>query len=166
MKLKLKKDREFQDIEVRQDGSLYSVKIEEEIESFNIDFISKNILLVNTDNKINDLTYTIKNNTVFLYKNGKEYSFEFLDEKAIRKLSSSGGLNASGPIIVEAPMPGKIVKLFKSVGDEVKKGEAIMIMEAMKMENEMKAPYDGTITEIFVKENDILENGAKLFGIE
>jgi len=166
MKLKLKKDREFQDIEVRQDGGLYSVKIDEKIESFNIDFISKNILLVNTDNKINDLTYTIKNNTVFLYKNGKEYSFEFLDEKAVRKLSSSGGLNVSGPVIIEAPMPGKIVKLFKSVGDEVKKGEAVMIMEAMKMENEMKAPYDGVITEIFVKENDILESAAKLFGIE
>jgi biotin carboxyl carrier protein len=166
MKLKLKKGREFQEIKVIKKDNLYQVKTEQDTDSFNLDFISKNILLFENNNNIKDLTYTIKGNTVLLYQNGKEYSYEFLDEKAIRKLSSTGGLSAGGPITVEAPMPGKIIKLLKSIGDMVKEGEPIMIMEAMKMENEMKAPYDGKITEIFVKENDTLENGDKLFAIE
>jgi len=166
MKLKLKQGREYQDIEVKKDNNLYSVSINDNIEEFNIDFISKNILLFDKDNKIKDLTYTVKGNTVLLYKNGREYKYEFLDEKAVRKLSSMGGLNAGGPMTIEAPMPGKIVKVFKSIGDAVKEGESIMIMEAMKMENEMKAPYDGKITEIHVSENDTLENGEKLFSIE
>ena len=166
MKLKLKQSREYQDIDINSKGNLYEVMNNDNINSFNLDFISKNVFLFKKNNEFRNLTYTIKDNTVKLYNNGKEYSFEFLDEKAIRRLSSTGSLNAAGPIIINSPMPGKIVKLLKSLGDEVKEGEAIMIMEAMKMENEMKAPYDGIINKIFVKEGDTLETGAKLFGIE
>ena len=166
MKLKLKKGREYQNIEVKNKGNLYEIINDEKSNSFSIDFISENVLLFKKNNELMNLTYTIKDNTVFLYKNGKEYSFDFLDEKAIRRLSSMGGLTSGAPVIIESPMPGKIVKLLKSVGDEVKEGEAIMIMEAMKMENEMKAPYDGKINKIFINEGDTLESGAKLFGIE
>jgi len=166
MKLKIKKGREYQSIEIKNEDSLYEIIGKDKISNFNMDLISKNVLLFKKNNKVMDLTYTINDNTVYLYKNGKEYSFEFLDEKALRRLSSTGGLNAGGPVTIESPMPGKIVKLLKSVGDQVKEGEAIMIMEAMKMENEMKAPYDGVINKIFVRENDTIESGAKLFGIE
>ena len=166
MKLKFKKGREYQDIEVKNEGNLYEVTNKDTINNFNLDFISKNVVLFKKNNKLINLTYTMKNNTIYIYQKGKEYSFEFLDEKAIRRLSSSGGLSSGGPLIVESPMPGKIVKLLKSVGDKVKEGEAIMIMEAMKMENEMKAPYDGIINKIFVNEGDTLEGGSKLFGIE
>ncbi len=166
MKLKLKQGREYQNIELKNKGNLYEVINNDNINSFNLDFISKNVLLFKKNNKFRHLTYTIKNNIIKLYSNGKEYSFDFLDEKAIRRLSSTGALNAGGPVVIDSPMPGKIVKLLKSVGDKVKEGEAIMIMEAMKMENEMKAPYDGVINKIFVNEGDTLESGVELFGIE
>ena len=60
---------------------------------------------------------------------------------------------------VKAPLPGSIFKVLKHVGDEVKKGEAILIMEAMKMENKITADKEGTITSLKVKEGDtVLQN--------
>ena len=108
----------------------------------------------------------IDGNIVTIYQNGKEYKFEFLDEKTVRRLSSIGGMEASGPMIIDSPMPSKIIKINFNKGDKVNEGDIIMIIEAMKMENEMKAPYNGTITDIFTSVNDTVESGAKLFSIE
>ena len=153
-------------MEVKISENKCQIKENGNINDFKLNLISKDVLSFENNNQIRNLTYYIKDNTVFLYKNGKEYKYEFLDDKAIRRLSSSGGLNQGGPLTIEAPMPGKIIKVFKSVGEKVKKGEAVIIMEAMKMENEMKAPYDGVITDVFVSVNNTVESGAKLFSIE
>jgi len=60
---------------------------------------------------------------------------------------------------LKAPLPGSIFKLLKQEGDEVKKGETIMIMEAMKMENNIQSEKDGTIVSLKVKEGDaVLQN--------
>ncbi|MFP4025947.1 MAG: biotin/lipoyl-containing protein [Thiohalospira sp.] len=60
---------------------------------------------------------------------------------------------------LKAPLPGNIFKILKQEGDEVKKGETIMIMEAMKMENNIQSEKDGKITSIKVKEGDaVLQN--------
>jgi biotin carboxyl carrier protein len=59
-------------------------------------------------------------------------------------------------------MPGKILRIHVEVGVVVKKGQAIMVMEAMKMENEIKSPQDGTIKEIKVSEGHAVETGAEL----
>ena len=55
---------------------------------------------------------------------------------------------------MSSPMPGKILKIMKSVGDQVVKGDAILVMEAMKMEHTIKATSDGKIEKIFYKEGD------------
>lgn len=61
--------------------------------------------------------------------------------------------------LIKAPLPGSIFKILKNVGDEVKKGEAILIMEAMKMENKIIAEKDGVITSLKVKVGDtVLQN--------
>ncbi|MGL5955632.1 MAG: biotin/lipoyl-containing protein [Brevinema sp.] len=66
---------------------------------------------------------------------------------------------------VVAPMQGNIWKIVKKVGDAVKSGETILILEAMKMENNIVAPKDGTIVSLLVKEGDTVENGAVLVEI-
>ena len=63
---------------------------------------------------------------------------------------------------VKAQMPGKIVRVLTVAGAEVKKGQALMVMEAMKMENEIKSPEDGVIKEIKVGEGQAVETGAEL----
>ncbi len=80
--------------------------------------------------------------------------------KAAPKPAAQTG--AAGAVKVNAPMPGKILSVKASAGQAVKKGEVIMILEAMKMENEIVAPQDGTIAGINVSAGDSVEAGAVL----
>lgn len=69
---------------------------------------------------------------------------------------------SAGAVKVNAPMPGKILSVKASAGQAVKRGEVIMILEAMKMENEIVAPQDGTIAGVNVSAGDSVEAGALL----
>lgn len=69
---------------------------------------------------------------------------------------------AAGSVAVTAPMPGKILGIKAEPGKAVAKGEAIIVLEAMKMENEIVAPSDGTVATINVSVGDSVEAGATL----
>ena len=69
---------------------------------------------------------------------------------------------AAGSVKIKAPMPGKILGIKANVGDAVKKGQVIMILEAMKMENEIVATQDGTVASINVAVNAAVEAGDVL----
>ena len=72
---------------------------------------------------------------------------------------------APAPATVEAPMPGKILNIKVSEGQAVKFGEVVVIMEAMKMETEIVAPADGTVSKILVKAGDSVDTGAALVAL-
>ena len=72
---------------------------------------------------------------------------------------------AAGATTVEAPMPGKILNIKVSEGQAVKFGEVVVIMEAMKMETEIVAPADGTVSKILVKAGDSVDTGAALVAL-
>jgi biotin carboxyl carrier protein len=76
------------------------------------------------------------------------------------------GLNAGGAGALITQMPGKVVKVLKKEGDKVLKGETVLILEAMKMENEIKAGTEGTIKVINIKEGQALEAGFLMAEIE
>ena len=67
---------------------------------------------------------------------------------------------------VKAPMPGLILKVRKKVGEQVELGESVIILEAMKMENDLKSPASGIITELKVTEGMPVEKNTLLFSIE
>lgn len=69
---------------------------------------------------------------------------------------------AAGSVVVSAPMPGKILAVKASAGQAIKKGEVIMVLEAMKMENDIVAPQDGTVASINAAVGDSVESGATL----
>lgn len=69
---------------------------------------------------------------------------------------------AQGAVSVTAPMPGTILRINAKVGDAVKAGQAIIILEAMKMENEIVAPQDGTIASVNVSQGASVNNGDVL----
>lgn len=80
--------------------------------------------------------------------------------KAAPKAAAPAG--AAGSVKVSAPMPGKILKTVATAGQAVKKGEVLVVLEAMKMENEIVAPQDGTVASINVAVGDSVEAGAVL----
>ena len=67
-----------------------------------------------------------------------------------------------GPASIQSPMPGKVVKVLIAVGDEVKAGQGVVVVEAMKMENELKAPKDGKVKSVAVKEGQPVDTGQTL----
>lgn len=69
---------------------------------------------------------------------------------------------AAGAVKIESPMPGKILAVKANVGQAVKRGDVVMILEAMKMENEITAPEDGTVASINVAVGDSVESGDTL----
>lgn len=70
--------------------------------------------------------------------------------------------SAAGSTTVEAPMPGKVLDVKVAVGQAVKYGTVVAIMEAMKMETEIVAPADGTVSQILVKAGDPVDTGAAM----
>ena len=73
---------------------------------------------------------------------------------------------AAGSVTVTSPMPGKIIDVKVNVGDAVKRGDVVLILEPMKMENEIVAPQDGKVAAIYVNEGAAVESNSKLFSIE
>jgi biotin carboxyl carrier protein len=93
---------------------------------------------------------------------GQLFHLQSLDERS-KLLTASTKPITTGPQRVDSEMPGKVVKITVSVGTFVVEGEGILILEAMKMENEIKSPVEGILTEISVAEGQTVESGALLF---
>ena len=80
--------------------------------------------------------------------------------------SSDGGAHARGEQTVVAPMPGRVVRLLVAIGDEVAARQPIVVVEAMKMENELRSPKAGRVKEIAVAAGDSVEAGRILVLVE
>lgn len=94
------------------------------------------------------------------------FTADAVDERtrAIREMS--GGADAEAEKTVAAPMPGLVVKIEVEVGQAVRAGQGVVVVEAMKMENELKAPADGVVSKILVQERQTVEKGATLIVLE
>ena len=93
--------------------------------------------------------------------NGKRYEVAVRDLKKSRK-GSSASHDSAGPQPVSAPMPGKVVKVLVQVGEGVLEGQGVAVVEAMKMQNELKSPKSGVVEKILVKENQPVNAGESL----
>jgi biotin carboxyl carrier protein len=96
---------------------------------------------------------------------GRNYEVALVDPKRLRSAQSSGGHHAGAAEIV-SPMPGKIVRVLVRPGDHVQAGAGVIVVEAMKMQNEMKAPKAGTVVSIETKEGATVNAGDVLAVIE
>lgn len=101
-----------------------------------------------------------KGNTLTLVHSGAAIAFEIVDPMEA-DLSDEGAGGA-----ITAPLPGKIIKLSTEKGAKVKKGDALMILEAMKMEHTIAAPTAGTVADVNFGEGDQVEEGAVLIALE
>jgi len=96
---------------------------------------------------------------------GRIFHLESFDERT-KLLAQSAAPLATGPQTVMAEMPGKVVKVAVPVGESVREGQGVVVVEAMKMENEIPAPIAGRVREISVSEGQTVEAGTLLFTID
>jgi biotin carboxyl carrier protein len=97
---------------------------------------------------------------------GRNYHVHLVDERRMRVGGAQSGLQLQGRQKVAVPMPGKVIAVLVSEGDTVEKGQGLVIVEAMKMENEVRSPVPGQVKEIRVKPGDAVEAGAVLAIVE
>lgn len=102
-----------------------------------------------------------------LWVDGFRHEVEALDERArtIRELAGASAA-PSGPAPLRAPMPGMIVRVAVQVGDAVRAGQGLIVMEAMKMENELRAAAAGTVKRLGVEPGTAVEKGTVLVELE
>lgn len=102
-----------------------------------------------------------------LWVDGFRFEGEALDERTrtIRDITAVSA-KASGPAPVIAPMPGLIVRVNVAVGDSVQAGQGVVVMEAMKMENELRASAEGTVRAVNVQPGKAVEKGTVLVELE
>ena len=103
----------------------------------------------------------------FLWIDGYRYEAEALDERrrALRDLSSANA-GPTGPSPIVAPMPGLIVRVNVVAGDAVEAGQGVVVMEAMKMENELRATGPGRVRSVEVAAGIAVEKGTLLVALE
>lgn len=138
---------------------------------YNYELVSTRIhsYLLKLNNRIYELTGVKSINDSFIV-NVEGYQFDVivrtaLQEKAI-KLIEDAKMISHHVRNVKAPMPGLILKVKRKENDLIDQGDSVIILEAMKMENDLRAPASGQIKNIFVNEGTVVEKGAVLFTIE
>ncbi|HEV2290357.1 MAG TPA: biotin/lipoyl-containing protein [Gemmatimonadales bacterium] len=94
---------------------------------------------------------------------GERWEVEVVDERTrhVRSLTG-GGTKAAGPPVLKAPMPGLVVRVPVGVGDTVAAGAGVVVLEAMKMENELRAQAGGRVSAVHVRPGQAVEKGQVL----
>ena len=98
---------------------------------------------------------------------GRLYHSQVEDERERRLRAAAGGSTvAAGIFYLKAPMPGLVISVEVEEGQEVKEGDVLLILESMKMQNELKSPKDGIVGKIQVSDGDTVEQRQKMLSVE
>ena len=119
-------------------------------------------LLLVTPGRTLELVAAGKGTTVTLWTSGGELAAEVLDERQAAAREARGRGTRDAESVLRSPMPGRVVKVLCAPGDAVERGQGLVVIEAMKMENEIGAPRAGRVAEIAVHAGQTVESGAKL----
>lgn len=167
-------------IEIKIDQRIASVKILKQFE---------NLLEIKVDDKIYQIDLMHNDEGIFsILENGRSfnielvpqtkpkcftayslyhtYDIEVIDAESRYLRNRAGTSQLVSENTISSPMPGKVIKIPVTLGDEVKKGDTVITISAMKMESEYKSPIDGRIVKIHVAEGNTIDANQKLIEIE
>ncbi len=148
------------EIEINQDGRI-TIDGEERIVDFKM--ISESLFSTLIDNHSFEALVEEREGRYSVLMFGDLYDVEVADERQQRLLRSSASFEAAqGEITIRSPMPGLIVAVPVVDGQEIKQGDALCVLESMKMENEIKAPRSGVVSRIHVAQGDRVEQNKPL----
>jgi biotin carboxyl carrier protein len=151
-------------VEVERHGSGYVVRIEERELAVDV---------VKAGESLHSLRFEDGTQFAFIHhRHGTQHEISFggskalieiIDPLSLRRKSREDDAGEAGDVM--ALMPGRIVRVLVEPGQAVHRGAGLLILEAMKMENEIQSPIDGTVSEVFVAAGDTVESGAALVHI-
>lgn len=168
MKLRAEINDENHDVEIRRDGDRVFAEIDGRRYELEVSEPEPNVYLLKNDNKIYEAFVTNTPNPAEPAQvriGTDEFEVRLIDPKRLRGTGSDHE-HGDGFAEIKTAMPGKVVRIIASVGTTVQKGDGVIVVEAMKMQNELKSPKVGTIKEIRVEEGETVAAGDILAVVE
>lgn len=160
----LVKDDETYPLEVGEENSRLCVTLSGEPVEIEVGNQSSGGLSLLVGDRSYEVQVSVQDKQIAVELEGERFLFE-LDDGL---LTGKGGRRDGhgGVADVKAPMPGKVVKLLVSAGDDVEAGQGILLFEAMKMQNEIRSPITGAVMDLAVQEGQAVESRETLFSIK
>lgn len=161
-------NKETYEIDVQdKGGGLYEVKVGDELHVVDALELSHGAVSLVVDHASYSVEFEdTAEGSVNVLVRDQVFAVEVLDERRLRLRGAAGGFSVEGPQTIAAPMPGKVVKYLVAVGDEVAEGQGLVVVEAMKMENELSSPKSGVVKEICSTEGASVDSGTKLLVVD
>jgi biotin carboxyl carrier protein len=164
MKLIAELNNEKHEVEFKRDGEIVRASIDGREYELEASEVEPNVYLLKHENQIFQIHVSPAQPAIVDLGN-HSFEIKISDPKRLRSAAGAAG-NADGTIEIKTAMPGKVVRIVAEQGAEIKQGESVLVVEAMKMQNEMKSPKDGVVKEIRVAEGATVNAGDVLAVIE
>ena len=156
-------------LEANVDGRRVRVEVEPRAGGYDVSLDERRLRVdaVPVQGPLSSLLIDGRSHEVAVERSGDGFQVHFPQGSVAVALAAAGGTNArvrhaAGPARLTAPMPGRVVRVLAAVGAAVEAGQGLVVVEAMKMENELRAPRAGRVQQIAVSEGQAVEAGALL----
>lgn len=166
MKLQAEVNGERHEVEFVRDGDEVVATVDGRTYKVDAAEPEKNVFLLKIENSVNEtIVSDVGGNAYRVRLGADEFSIKIVDPKRLRG-SATDDTSGDGVSEIRTAMPGKVVRIIAPPGTEVTKGDPVIVVEAMKMQNEMKSPKDGIVKEIRAGEGSTVNAGDILAVIE
>jgi biotin carboxyl carrier protein len=166
VKIEVRIDNQTRIVELTRDAERWHVSLDGEPVEVDAVEIAPNILSILLNGKSHEVRITpTPSGALTLQTAHREFTAEVLDPRAWRG-RRHGALEAEGRQQILAPMPGKIVGVLVQAGEKVEVGQGLIVVEAMKMQNEIRSPKSGTVERLLVQEGQPVNAGEVLAWID
>ncbi len=155
-------------VEIRREGEAVFASVDDRMYQLHVSEPEENVYLFKDDGRISEVFVSPAQNAPGSFNvriASAELEIAISDPKRLRG-TGSGAEAVGGKAEIRTAMPGKVVRVLADIGASVKKGDGIIVVEAMKMQNEMRSPKDGIVIELRVSEGDTVGAGDILLVIE
>ena len=153
-------------VELEAQGEGWNCRVDGEEIIVDAAFTARDVISMLVDNRAHEIKreYSMLGETHIII-GSERFAAEVRDPRSLRSRRSAAGVG-EGPQKILAPMPGKIVRLMVAEKDEVEAGQGLLVVEAMKMQNEIKSPKKGVVQKIMVAEGSNVNPGETMAIVE
>jgi biotin carboxyl carrier protein len=150
---------------IKQEGPILQVAIGEREYTLDVEKVEKGVYSV-LHNGISHNMEIIKSERKHFYTVNTHFQSFDIEISPIKSITNNSKKSANTTETSTAPIPGKVISLKVSPGDRIKEYQTVLILSAMKMENELKSPIDGIITSVKAKKDDVVNTGEVLIEVK
>ncbi len=148
-------------VELEREGSRVRAKVDGRTVEADALLVAPGVYSILLEGRSFEVRVTPKHDGLHVHADGVDYVTQAKDPRSWRGRQGSAA-SAEGRQQIVAPMPGKVVRLLVKVGDSVEAGRGVLVVEAMKMQNEIRSPKSGTVEKLLVKEGQAVNAGEVL----